>query len=1305
MKQTKWQRLAAIGLCGSLLVNAFSGVTAVAETVTIESSPTAESSVKEEMQASSETQETTTETSREEVTQETEKQAEVAVEKKEAPLVKEAEQEKAEAQQEVQLTPQLPVQIQNRAIGVKAGNLASAQQQIKTLIANKNFTHANIIRFPEVIFGLAIDAENNTQIQMADFNLTANMVTMDKTSVNSIITTNVEKQAVPIVKIMSGFDITIHSISFNLNAVSRRRYLDDIILQTPKYVEDITIDAPIVYLWSSGLFNLSDFAELPPATISKIDESKFEISSYETLTEPVEGISRVNKIQHYFSYLANPASSTSVHLATFLPKNDYKLSLIYKKVTENFVDATGAKITPPTGFTQGQQTSITSNDFTYTSAKALPDTYKAGGKTYKFKGWYKGTDQTALKTTKTPSYAVTYDDQDDMTAVYEDLGETTTLPAQTFKFSFVDEQGNLVNPSGISLKGNLQEYVSDETPKIIGEIIGKDNGMVKEYTIPEKVFYGVTDTRFSFYGAKRSIFTLPKYYKSLTKNPGTYYSKTAKVYPAASIRRKNFITGVLETEIPNDLTYRDLFTMADPTQFSLAEARYNVSPTNTTFTALGMAFMRPAEGIVVISKDDSPIYYYLENRRVTENFVDATGAKITPPTGFTQGNKVVIDSENFTYTSAKALPDTYTVGDKNYKFKGWYKGTDQTKMKTTKTPSYAVTYDDKDDMTAVYEEVQEITVHPGFYAEFVDEQGKAFTNPLTLSGNYTEFFRKTATSPFEATGSLYPMVGSKEATVANRYKVETKQNVLIPNDYELFSDLPTGVLNKGFALNNFDITNELKYVDKVEATTKTITLYDYETISDIGTNLLSDSATTSFTSFETVFNRETNNTFSVKARWGQSGLTRDVLPSLLFLTSANSQPRLFGFDGTSDYKQTINYKVTRKQVTENFVDATGAKITPPTGFTQGKQTPMTSNSFTYTSAKALPATYTVGDKNYKFKGWYKGTDKTALKTTKTPSYAVTYDDKDDMTAVYEEVQATAEMTVSRLLEVVSNEASMIWTVRLKNTSEVPLTNVKLAPTAKWAAGISAPTQLAVRLGNTPNKIIPVTAEQWRTGVNLGVEIPVNGEALVTVNTAKITGEPRQLLTAEMTASGNFSAVTASNFVRIQGEDQTIEPTPAEEGFISMPTFDFGKIMISGSTKQYSLKKAADYYGNGTRNPYLRIKKSQPNWQLTAQLSQLKASTDSLPTSTRLLLGNADVAAIENYNLVTELTNKVGVTEPLALTSDGTSTPVILNNQFTGNDVYQLEFDFASVKLEVPANQGKINEKYQGTVTWNLVTGP
>lgn len=43
-------------------------------------------------------------------------------------------------------------------------------------------------------------------------------------------------------------------------------------------------------------------------------------------------------------------------------------------------------------------------------------------------------------------------------------------------------------------------------------------------------------------------------------------------------------------------------------------------------------------------------------------------------------------------------------------------------------------------------------------------------------------------------------------------------------------------------------------------------------------------------------------------------------------------------------------------------------------------------------------------------------------------------------------------------------------------------------------GYFGATQLAVRIGNTPNKIIPVTAEQWQAGVNLDIEIPVNGEA-------------------------------------------------------------------------------------------------------------------------------------------------------------------------------------------------------------------
>ena len=1297
MKQTKWQRLAAIGLCGSLLVNAFSGVTAVAETVTIESSPTAESSVKEETQASSETQETTTETSREEVTKETEKQAEVAVEKKEAPPVK-AEQKEAEAQQEVQLTPQLPVQIQNRAIGVKEGKKVSELSTWFESEANSFPAQNQSYVVPESRFSINIASEDKTSLNMEDFQLTSEMgLDRWRASTNLSGFVSPGDQTIPVsnVPTTTGLDILIPSQTLNVNYLHYWSdmivyYLKDPVLTVPKYIDTIEVA-------NSGIFNryeIYSYFEYP-YNIKLVKTN----NSY-TLQQPIYHVWNKRYLASFAAELRTTYEKKHVALTYVAAQQDIDLTTTYKKITENFVDATGAKITPPTGFTQGQQTSITSNDFTYTSAKALPDTYKAGGKTYKFKGWYKGTDQTKMKTTKTPSYAVTYDDQDDMTAVYEvDTGKDYNFPSKTVNFQFIDEAGTIISPTPFTITTDLQQEINSTYTKL-GSITGINSGNTKRVTIPAKTIRAdVSLGGVNNYGTTNTRITIPKFYENIFVYTGSAYTQaTLNRYSTAD----NTLIGNPTSNAP---LYYGLNKMTT-TQFKVSEYDSTTTIPEQSEYLYNRLYVSGASRL--FNSYVTPvgtIYYQLTNRKVTENFVDASGAKITPPTGFTQGNKVVIDSENFTYTSAKALPDTYTVGDKNYKFKGWYKGTDQTKMKTTKTPSYAVTYDDKDDMTAVYEEVQEITVHPGFYAEFVDEQGKAFTNPLTLSGNYTEFFRKTATSPFEATGSLYPMVGSKEATVANRYKVETKQNVLIPNDYELFSDLPTGVLNKGFALNNFDITNELKYVDKVEATTKTITLYDYETISDIGTNLLSDSATTSFTSFETVFNRETNNTFSVKARWGQSGLTRDVLPSLLFLTSANSQPRLFGFDGTSDYKQTINYKVTRKQVTENFVDAAGAKITPPTGFTQGKQTPMTSNSFKYTAARALPASYSAGGKAYTFQGWYKGKTKpNTLTTSTTPTYNTTFDGNDDMTAVYKEEVAKASVTLTRTTaETVTSGGNVTWRATITNTSQAPLTTATIKKSTAWTTGLAAPTAMIVTPVGGTAKTVPVTATTWTNGVSLGTDIPVGKSATVQFTT-KATGTAGQVLRAGITTSGNYSGISASATVRVKDNDQAIV-TPTAEGFVSVPTFNFGQIGIAGNTQQHGLKKAADYYGNGTRNPYLRIKKTQPNWSLTAQLSQPKSATDSLPTATRLLLGTAPVSSFSNYNQPTELKNTIGTTTAINLTANNTATNIVANQQFTGSNVYQLDFTFDNIKLEVPASQGMTGQQYQAAVTWNLVTGP
>ncbi|PQE74021.1 WxL domain-containing protein, partial [Enterococcus faecalis] len=196
----------------------------------------------------------------------------------------------------------------------------------------------------------------------------------------------------------------------------------------------------------------------------------------------------------------------------------------------------------------------------------------------------------------------------------------------------------------------------------------------------------------------------------------------------------------------------------------------------------------------------------------------------------------------------------------------------------------------------------------------------------------------------------------------------------------------------------------------------------------------------------------------------------------------------------------------------------------------------------------------------------------------------------------------------------------------------------------------------------------------------------------------------QVLRAGITTSGNYSGVSTSATVRVKDNDQAIV-TPTAEGFISVPTFNFGQVGVAGSTQQHGLKKAADYYGNGTRNPYLRIKKTQPNWSLTAQLSQPKSATDSLPTATRLLLGAAPVSSFSNYNQPTELKNAVGITSTISLNANNTATRIIANQQFTGSNIYQLDFTFNNVKLEVPANQGVKGQQYQAAITWNLVTGP
>ncbi|WP_421503252.1 WxL domain-containing protein [Enterococcus faecalis] len=1016
------------------------------------------------------------------------------------------------------------------------------------------------------------------------------------------------------------------------------------------------------------------------------------------------------KVPGYLRQLVHDATSATKTTYYTIGQPVYYY-LTNRKVTENFIDPAGNKLTDaPTGFKQGQQTAITTDPYTYTSAKALPASYKGtDGKTYIFKGWYRGkTKPNTLETTKTPSYQATFDGNDDLNVVYE-AAEVVDFPALTYQFGFVDEAGKRVDATkvGLTYDNWAGETLTDATGwKTVslekGQVAPTKNNL-KEIAYPSHSAERVSG-RSSQFSAANLTFTLPRYYEKMSvynKN-GTFDT----AYPLPNIQNSNFASPTVEDSTKNISKWFELkksgaqsFVFNETTSAAPADVKVPAylremvfnpvnTPTKTTYYTIGQ-----------------PVYYYLTNRKVTENFIDPAGNKLTDaPTGFKQGQQTAITTDPYTYTSAKALPASYKGSDgKTYIFKGWYRGkTKPNTLETTKTPSYQATFDGNDDLNVVYEAEQTTTVYPSMDVNFIDETGVGFTPALTFSGKY----QVQRTSDMVIT-PLYDLTSKNKG--AGQYTLSVN-NGTIPLSPELFRTYGNGKLitnaNKlRFKVDKVTIDSPLKYVDtitldKTKSNVK-VFLYSYtnQGVAVLDSNkppTIVDGNLDSDYSF-----KNTDNYFSQTS----SFLNLSVADFGGFNTPGLDDIQMIGFNAENNINSNVTYTVTRKKVTEKFVNPAGAPINPPTGYTQNKQTPMTSNDFTFTQAGTLPASYKGQDgKTYIFKGWYKGKAKPdTLKTTKTPSYPVTFDGNDDLNVVYEEGVASVEASLKGVATIMPSGGSQLWNMIIKNTGTAPLTGLKVTPTANWSSGLATPIQLSVKVGTGGFKNIPVTKETWKQGIALDTEIPVGQSAMIQISTVG-TGAPLEVLQAELNVTSNAPTATVSSTVRIQGTDQEVTD-PVGEGFISLPTFDFGQVGIAGTTTQHGLKKAADYYGNGIRNPFVRIKKSQPNWSLTAQLSQPKSAKDSLPTATRLLLGQAAVSKVDNYNLVTEMLNPVGTTSALSLTANNAVTNVITNKQFTGNDVYHLDFTFNNVKLEVPANQGTKGEQYNATVTWNLVTGP
>ena len=879
---------------------------------------------------------------------------------------------------------------------------------------------------------------------------------------------------------------------------------------------------------------------------------------------------------------------------------------------------------------------------------------------------------------------------------------TVIFPESIFQIGFVDEKGALVAPENVSIK---YDYINWEqnvysnrftssiiTPNVeVPNVNGLKQIVLPAANIAQTNYPGPNGagTQNAYRGTAPANFSIsiPKYYENLS-----LYDQSGNIspaYPLPIVKQRNK-SGTFALDLNTMKFYLNVKKKDDGTYTNTIENNFK-----TTTLRWPIIMERRVDSVAMGTHysyySEGPVYYHLTNRKVTESFKDTAGATIPAPTGFTQGKQTSITSNNYTFKQAGTLPETYKASNgKTYKFKGWYKGkTKPNTLTTTKAPSYAVTYDDNDDLNVVYEEIKVFDFPALTYQfGFVDESGKR-VDASTIDLTYDNWH-----------GELLSSVDGWKTTNIEKGQVALTKNNLKEIVYPSHSlEIMNGRSSQYSAANlTFKIP---KYYENISVYNKNGTFdtaYPFPTIKV-------NTSTTPLSNRPQLFQLKKSNNQSFIFNQTTTAAPADVqvpynLREIVYDPAASVDKGLYHM-----LDKPIYYYLTNRKVTEKFVDANGTKITPPTGFTQGNQIPMTSNTFKYTSARSLPASYTTGGKTYIFQGWYKGKTKpNTLTTSTTPTYNTTFDGNDDMTAMYKEEVPKASVALTRTTaETVTSGGNVTWRATITNTSQAPLTTATIKKSTAWTTGLAAPTAMIVTPAGGTAKTVPVTATTWTNGVSLGTDIPVGKSATVQFTT-KATGTAGQVLRAGITTSGNYSGVSASATVRVKDNDQAIV-TPTAEGFISVPTFNFGQVGVAGSTQQHGLKKAADYYGNGTRNPYLRIKKTQPNWSLTAQLSQPKSATDSLPTATRLLLGAAPVSSFSNYNQPTELKNAVGTTSTISLNANNTATRIIANQQFTGSNIYQLDFTFNNVKLEVPANQGVKGQQYQAAVTWNLVTGP
>lgn len=344
-----------------------------------------------------------------------------------------------------------------------------------------------------------------------------------------------------------------------------------------------------------------------------------------------------------------------------------------------------------------------------------------------------------------------------------------------------------------------------------------------------------------------------------------------------------------------------------------------------------------------------------------------------------------------------------------------------------------------------------------------------------------------------------------------------------------------------------------------------------------------------------------------------------------------------------------------------------------------------------------------GGKAWEYIGWKYDTDPAGTKRTSTTTGTISGDTTIEY--IYKLAKTTASLNLNPTPQIVDNNDTVSWSSRLENTGSAPLKDLVLKSTSNWSSGLTDPVQVTVTPAGGSSQNFTVNPGDWASGVNLsGITIPnggVNNYADITFTTTA-TGAVNQVLPAEIELDGNIpTPITAENFVRIDDPDEPNLKPVGNAGLINIPDFRFGQTEV----KPYAQTKGLDTSSYQTGySPYIRLldKESTGGWTLTGKLGQFISGAQTLPTTTSITLKNGMLNEVQNYDKSNESLSAIGSAGTVTIPSDS-STIAFTNGSVQG--VYQLDYAFNDVELNLMGHSGVAGLSYTATMDWTLTTAP